>query len=298
MADWREDVVVFESDQLLIVTSLQRPGAIARCLSLGELVCDALTEMFGEPPADRKRKALLLYLFSTKEEYLARSGTRFRNEPFLDQTAGHYDTKANLSRIFLPRGEEGFASVRGTYVHELTHHWIQERCPTFEGRQEDHLRSDLAGYWVVEGMATFVESFEFDTRARTWESDVMSAQALDVLANSAAGSRLTWKTVFGMNSDVLYGTGLSGSLTVGSSWTLGLRRKLTAQHLFYLQAAAACHYLYHADGGEHRPALIDFMTSFYTEDTFGLDFALAFGRGAEEVGKAVEAYARERVNGD
>ncbi len=53
---WRQDLEGIESRQLLILTPLSSPGRIARCLSMGELVCDTLEGIFAEGTKKREER--------------------------------------------------------------------------------------------------------------------------------------------------------------------------------------------------------------------------------------------------
>jgi len=55
---------------------------------------------------------------------------------------------------------------------------------------------------------------------------------------------------------------------------------------FMMQGAAACHYLFNAQGGRHRKALIDYVTAHYRGEL------AAFGLSGDDLGKAVVAYAK------
>ena len=63
--------------------------------------------------------------------------------------------------------------------------------------------------------------------------------------------------------------------------------------LFYEQAAATCHFLYNADSGKQRGALLEFVRSYYTADEKGMNVANRLGMTPEELGAAVVQYAQE-----
>src|SRR5206468_5356567 len=88
------------------------------------------------------------------------------------------------SRIFLPASKDAFRQVMFTYAHELTHHWIQERCPLFRPSEAGG-SDDEPGYWIVEGMAEMVAQFRWDLANRTFETLDPRGEALDTVASAA-----------------------------------------------------------------------------------------------------------------
>jgi hypothetical protein len=76
---------------------------------------------------------------------------------FLAWTAGHYDPGDQISRLYVPPGDDRFDGVLETLAHELTHHWLDTRMPPRAGVRRGHLGSGSPGYAFEEGFATFVE---------------------------------------------------------------------------------------------------------------------------------------------
>jgi hypothetical protein len=123
---------------------------------------------------------LVLVLYPTREEYLAKSGRDLGGlESVLSWTAGHYDLSANVSRIFLPEEERGEERLLGVYAHELTHHWLAARSAF--GAPRSGL--DAPGYWIVEGIATWAEELVLDPARSTWTA-----------VNPRAPSWTRWRT--------------------------------------------------------------------------------------------------------
>src|SRR5207247_10124194 len=68
---WRDDVVGFQNGPLLVLSPPERPGAIARSLTLGRMVCDALDAAFASTGARRADdEVLVLELYPNRSEYL------------------------------------------------------------------------------------------------------------------------------------------------------------------------------------------------------------------------------------
>jgi hypothetical protein len=297
---WRPDLVAFESDHLLILTPLARPGAVARCLSIGELVCAALGEIFSDAGQARASEdKLVLYLYETREEYQRHNATGQADKDLsLEWSAGHYDYDENVSRIFVPDEDlGGFESVVSTYAHELTHHWLRMQCPLFTAEEARLLRADLSGYWIVEGFASLVEEFQFDLERRTWEARNPRSTRLDTIGNASQAQLLDWGTFFRLSQRGFHGTRFSGPSTISSSWHVGRRRQLNGRQTYYHQAAATCQFLFHADDGFFRGRLLAYLASFYTADEDGVDVERRFGMKPEELGRRVREFARTAGGG-
>lgn len=293
---WRPDLQAFQSRHLLIVTPFASPGAAARCLSLGELICGALDEIVPKDALPYKlEEPLLLYLYESQEEYLRESeGETGEDNAGLEWTAGHYSLNENLSRIYIPdrdeAGGDAINDVLRTYAHELTHHWLAVRASG--GRLSGEILKQK-GYWLVEGFASFVEEFRFDTRARKYNPYNPRASRLDLVANARPDQFIDWNTVFGTSALAFQNVNMQTSVIIPSTWHLGARKIVGPRHLFYNQAAAACHYAYHAADGRLRGLLLRALQDFYLGRDDRLEISDLFGVSAEELGGRIVRYARE-----
>jgi hypothetical protein len=304
-ADWRPDAIAFQSPNLLIVTSLDRPGALARCLALGELVCEMLEETFRGVGAAAggaaavaggdARPPLVVQLFGTKEEYLERSEKWYGEEGSgLTWTAGYYDPNRNMTRLFVPSDDAGFEETRATLAHEITHHWLQVRCPAFTASARDEAMFEQPGVWIVEGFASFVDEFRFRTDLRRWSAEQAFSQRLDLVASAGEGALLPWQDLFHHSKAAFEDLSAADEVEVPCGSQLGPVVWLpSSKALFYAQAAVATRYLFLAEDGRHRRALLEFLAAWYEGRADGFDLAAAVGMSAEELGVKVQAYARE-----
>ena len=295
-AKWRKDLVAFESENLLILTPVKQPGAIARCISMGELVCDALESMFAEGDHERDdRYPLLLYLYETKEEYLEQSGDKGDGEAGngLAWTAGHYNVHENISRIYIPDGEEEMESVLKTYAHELTHHWLRRLCPAIDPEATFHPKAP--GFWIVEGFASLVEEFSFDLRSRTWQVENPQSLRLDRVANAKKGQYLPWKGFFHGSQVGFWKLSIEPGPQLPSRCRLGVVFPVSRRSMFYAQAAAASRFFFQAEGGKYRPMLLEFLRAYYESDQEALDFEKIFGLDRKEAGELIMAFARAEM---
>ena len=292
---WRPDVVGIQSDRLFILTPLTQPGRIARCLSLGELVCDHLDSLFG--PLGKPRGAghrLKIYLHPSQEDYIQQSGGA-KAADHLKWTAGHYHKVKRHSRMFLPEGAEAFERVMDVFAHELTHQWVDERCPLFT--EEERFQSPFMQpcFWIVEGIACWMEEGRFDLERGVVQTFNPRCMHLDILASlvEAKGPRIPWKDLFSFTQIqfAMIPRGPEKGFVAERHWRLGALHQLGWTQLFYVQAAAATQYLIHAEGGKYREQLFRCVGHYYKGYYKLVDVQKAFGLSPEELGRRIESFA-------
>lgn len=292
-ATWRPDLVALRSDRLLLVTPVGRPSRIARCLSLGELVCSTLDAIFEVPPEQQRvLDPLAIQLFETQEEYVRRGAAEDdeAGRAFLTWTAGHYDPGDQMSRLYVPPGDDRFDGVLETLAHELTHHWLDTRMPPPAGVRRGHLGVGSPGYALEEGFATFVEELVFDLEARTFSADNPRADSLDAVASAA--SLLDWTRLLETTPTTFRRISKVPDQDVPFRWTLGAYRKVSAMHLFYAQGAAVCHWLWHLDGGKRRGVLREWVRDLHANRLKPDEVGRRLGMSAPTLGAEVVHFAK------
>lgn len=288
-AGWRQDLLAVTSPRLCVYTPVAAPGSLARCLSLGELVCDTLEGMFAAYPALRQDpRRMRIQLFPNAAEYKRYSP----GGGHLAWTAGHYSPLEELSRMFLPDDEQAFARVMPVFVHELTHQWLEDRCPAIAANKIARRRQDLPAYWIVEGFASFVEEFAFDLELRTHRTDNQRDENLDILAHTR--KLLPWETLLRASAVDFHRISPVPRYRVLLGYRLGVERQLSPRNLFYAQAGALCHWLWHTADGKHRRVLIEFVRAYYQGESDQLDLAQILGMTPAAIGKAVQDHALAR----
>jgi len=294
---WRKDLVAFRSERLLVVSPCKNPKGIAQCLSLGELVCSALDEIFAA--GTRKRAEDLpmrLLLYETKKEY-QKFSVKGKWKSHLVWSWGHYDGDA--SRMYVPVGEGAFEQVMQVFAHELTHQWIDARCPMFTSDDRTKaIRKEVPGEWIVEGFASMVEGFQFDLVNRTYRPSHPRMPRLDIVANSRRNQLLSWGHVLTSTYEQKhrrFSATTKNRIVVQTTWDLGVSPVLTPMGLFYAQSTAACHYLFSAQGGRYRKQLLEYVAARYTGQIEKLDIETAFGMTARQLGRRAVEHARKVV---
>lgn len=295
---WRPDLLGLKSPRLMIITPARQPRALAACLSLGELVCSALDETFTGPERRREsRWPLLLQLFESRKEYQGLALPGADPHGAREWSAGHYDVQANLTRIWLPEGEDPDERLLATYAHELAHHWFQVRCPLYAEREaQAALTSGPRALWLVEGLATFVESWIFEPGPGVYDTFNLRSDHLDVVANAPASVLLPWASVVDASGADFHGLSRKPVAEIPSTWELLAVRQPTPLHLFYEQSALLCAYLFHA-GEQTRAALMEHVREVYTGKALAKDgsFERRFGMAPEALGAAASAWARDLI---
>jgi hypothetical protein len=288
---WRKDLIAFETEHLLVLSTPDRPGALARCISLASLTCEALTELFAEHGREtRLERKLVVRLYPTRDEYLAESEKQGVPPGAIAWTGGFYSPVDNMSRLFIPEEDSDLGDTLRTITHETTHHWLDQRCPMWS-REDLQGRSPLkSGYWIVEGFAGFVEEWLFDTSSSTWDALNPRSERLDIVAHTRDGARLPWKDVYALSQMAFHTGEFKGEAPTASAWMLGARRVIDARQMYYCQAAATCAYLFHADEGKHRKALLEYLRAYYTGKG-ERNVSKAFGVSHEALGERVQAFA-------
>jgi len=297
-AVWRKDLYGVSAGPVLLVTPVHDPVLVGRCVAVGQLTDRILEGMFAAFPVRRKEpRPMTVLLFENRKEYLAVSGTGRRIEPGdLDWSSGYYDPAESMSHFYWYRDPDSERRILGTCVHELTHHWLQERNPAYLYAET---RSDMftPGYWIVEGFATFMQEGSYDIDTGHFDLDVASAESLDVVATLAERDVLVpWRDLYSLNQAGFSKLDNKDTIPLVRRWALG-RTKTSPARLFYDQAAATVQYLYHANEGRYRNALLRYVIDQYTGDKEALDVAKAFHVTPEELGRSVIRYAAARSRG-
>jgi len=300
-AYWRHDAFGIECGPIQIVTGVREGKVVGRAIAVGLLVDRALASLFEGFPVQRRHPLpLRIFLFSSKAEYRSTSGTgrEYYDPARLKWTAGHYSPAEGLSRLFWETHPDAERRMLGACVHELTHHWLRERNPSYALNQIRR-RADSPGFWIVEGFATFMEQGVYDLDAQTWELFNERGRSLDMieaLKRSSPKSLIAWPRLYGLSQKRFLALDRERKAPYARRWSLGFG-KVSEVRIFYDQAAATCQYLFHAEQGKHRQALLNYVVDYYTGKAERLDPSVAFGLTAEELGTKVEEFAHAVARG-
>lgn len=296
-ARWRADLLCISSDSIQIVTPVRRLGALARCLAYGELTCTVLESLLGDPSAaPAARPALVIELYESREAYLEASERAFAGGPRgMENTLGHYDQTANVSRFHVGAAGEFDDRLLRIAAHELTHHWLRARAPRWSFRELSNADLRVPGHWVVEGFACLIEQFGFDLELRTWTAGGRASQRLDVVAHAPPTALLPWDEFFRLNYLNFDHYKLEGAPEISLSLQLGAYVEPTAAGLFYAQSEATAHYLFTAQDGALRPKLFEALESYYTGRRGAPTLPELLGVEAKDLGARIQAHAKQAL---
>ncbi|MGQ0612314.1 MAG: hypothetical protein ACT4PV_00990 [Planctomycetaceae bacterium] len=297
---WTTDLFGFENPDVALLTNLKNPEIVGKCLRLSGLTCRALEQMFAtDDPKREGSDPLVIYLYATLEEYVAKSGAGVgggHGGMPLGLTLGHYNPSENISRFYWFERPDAERTVTTTFVHELTHHWIERACPRFTAQDRERSAA-TPGFWIVEGFAVFMEEARFDVARAAWTHFDPHAESLDSVATlQKAGKLVDWKKLYPLNQIEFAGLGKNFEVPVRRRWALR-DFGFSETNCFYQQAGATCQFLYWGEEGAYRTRLLDFVTAYYTGDKDKTTIPAAFGLDPEELGKKVEAFAEAVAKG-
>ncbi len=297
---WTTDLFGFENPVVALLTNLKNPEIVGKCLRLSGLTCRALEEMFAtDDPKREGSDPLVIYLYATLEEYVAKSGAGVgggHGGMPLGLTLGHYNPAENISRFYWFERPDAERTVTTTFVHELTHHWIERACPRFTAQDRERSAA-TPGFWIVEGFAVFMEEARFDVPRAAWTHFDPHAESLDsVVTLKRASKLLDWKKLYPLNQIEFAGLGKNFDVRVRRRWALR-DFGFSETNCFYQQAGATCQFLYWGEGGAYRKRLLDFVTAYYTGDKDKTSIPAAFGLEPEALGAKVEAFAEAVAKG-
>jgi len=291
-----------QTQEITFVTAMTDSSVVGMCTKYAWITCKALDGMFAtEKPLRDDNLPLVIWFFENKKQYLDVNAGQGGQRNFLAMTAGFYSPTDNISRFFWPTNRPAPArAVRDTFVHELTHHWIQRRNPRLD--PADLMRSfEVPGYWIVEGFATFIEEGRYDIRTNEKSHFNAHANSIDIVADLAEqGKLIAWDKLYKLSQrdfrdpEKLSQRGMHAAAK--KRWAIR-PQPLAAIRLFYEQSAATCHFLYWGENGRYRDLLLDYVTSYYTAKENRTSIPDAFGMSEKELGEKVEKWCKAVIDG-
>lgn len=296
---WRKDLHGIEIGPILVITPVTDARTLGRMLGCCAITSNILASFFADYPKRRKKvDPLRIFLYESREEYKKES-TAFKprqDTSFLKFSAGHYSGDEGISRLFWVRDRTMESRIVGTAVHELVHHWLADANPAYnhvEGRRS----ARTPGFWIIEGIAEFMSEGVYDLDTGAWSLFDRRAPSLDTVHTLAPSKILIpWRLLLTGSAVEFWALPKEIGIDVRRRWSLGGER-VSVTHLWYMQSAAVCHYLYHAENGKHRKALAKYIVDHYTRQRGFMDIKRAFGMTPEELGRRVEAYATKVAKG-
>lgn len=284
----------FETPEIVLLTPMKEARPLASFLKYGRITCRALERIFyTDNPGREEYTPLVIYFYQDKESYVQLSGG---SPGHLGLTLGHFSPGQNISRFYWFKRPGAERTIMEVFVHELTHHWLERRCPRFTWEDMNH-NALTRGFWIVEGFPTFMQEGRYDVDKMVWTHFNPHSFTLDVVSTLAAeGKLLDWETVYPLNQAEFAQLSHKFDKPARLRWALhGVRMSDT--NLFYQQSAATCQFLYHGEKGKYRKQLADYVAAYYTGKNSKLDSDRAFGLSPNELGEKTVAFADKVMKG-
>jgi hypothetical protein len=290
---WSDAAIGIRTPHLLLFARVWDPDVVGPLLANGEAVVRALHVLLALGPARPPRddgERLCVRLYPSRDEYLSEVG-----HAGAEFTLGCYSPALDVSSFFVPVPGERVGSLgRGlatVLAHELTHHFVESRwTPTLGARTRSS--STTAGYWVVEGLARFVEDQVTDAESRGLTYADATVSSVDAARQVCElGKLLPTKWLLDASIADFQSLPDEMDLEVRLRESL-LTYRMSRSNVFYEQSAALVFWLWNGRGDAGRTALVEYAKRYYTGATRpGAWGALGFA-SAEELDAAFTAWLR------
>lgn len=139
----------------------------------------------------------------------------------------------------------------------------------------------------------------YDTTRGTWAFFNPRCKRLDGFASAARqqpAKLLDWGQLYLMTGRVAWKLPDKNDIEVVRRWSLTTR--LYSMYSIYLaQGCSTFRYLYHAEDGKHREALLEAVVAHYRGEGAKVNPKVAFGMDAEELGMRTLEFATQVAEG-
>ena len=207
----------------------------------------------------------VVHYYRSRDEYLDRLKKQF---PTIEQTNGVYMTNDRVAHFY----HDDKGDSEATLFHEATHQLF------FESHQANRPISEKDHFWIIEGIACYMESFQ---------------RANGTVSNGDPG----YIRFAGARANLLSENSYYMPLKEFSG--MGMRNFQFAPALTknYTQAAGLARFFMHYDNGRYREALVSHLSQLYSGDNRVRDHAAALdeltGVDFEELDRQYREDARQ-----
>jgi len=175
-------------------------------------------------------------------------------------TAGFFNPRDGISHFYVQRGATGkpdLEELTRVLSHEFTHHYIEIRW--MQGQSGG---GDIAGYWVVEGMAEFVQNqSHHPERGVRFDDDFVPGVVDTALARRAGATSdfLKMDTFIDMTHGSFQALS-DGPVKLNNN---GKSMMFSERGLWYDQAGALSYFLLQKKGPEVRKKFVQYVYDHY-----------------------------------
>jgi hypothetical protein len=259
-----EGLVVLRTPNVILRSRCVDPVVAGRCLRNAEGTVRALVSLFGPSaviPVRDDHDLMDVRLHAREEDYRTEEVHGGYPMPW---SAGYYSPDEGVSRFFVPGAGSRDPLGRGlaeVLVHELTHHFVEQRWTEARGRRAPGIRTP--GYWCVEGFARFVEDQVVEMDRRGLRFDDRTVPSLEAAAQAdAQGVLFPPSSLLDMSAADFDRLPTKAAIKVRLRNTLETRL-LSPLSLFYEQSGAAVYHLLNERGSEGRGAFLRYLADYY-----------------------------------
>ncbi|MGH7162179.1 MAG: hypothetical protein ACREID_01745, partial [Planctomycetota bacterium] len=292
---WRPDLYAVRSPGAFLVTPIRDFRRVGRCLGYARVVVGALRSFFPVEGNARQPAPVTVFLYDDRESYQrhAQDLARLADPSFLERSSGHWSLEEDILHAVWSDDRDGEARFLGAFAREVTQQWLHGHNPRYTVSQAFQGYKS-AGAWVRLGLVQLMSEGSFDPAGGEWSLFNARSECLDVvraLSESGAGLR-PWPTFFLLTVSDTATLPDDEDVTMELRWPPG-RFAYTPYGIFHRQAGAVSHFLYHAENGKYRARLFEYVVNQATGRSDKLSPHAAFGMSPEELGNAVEAFAKQ-----
>jgi hypothetical protein len=261
----------FRTCNVLLFIRDTDPAVCGKALRMAEQTVRALQVFLNEGEPDvvtGDSSRLEIRIHKSRADYLAEEPARGKKADVW--SAGFYSPMENVSHFYVDRRKDGAADVEEltrVLTHEFTHHYMTSRWVTriITARGATAIPGG-PGFWVVEGMAEFVQnqSHHMEERGPRFDDDNVHGNDVTAQARKARfKSRL-----LGMETFIDMKQGDFQTLSDDPLGVVKLRRSPGVQgcserSLWYDQAGALTYFFLQKKGPEMRRKFVRYVSDHY-----------------------------------
>lgn len=258
---WNDGATLgFRTRNVLMFLRDQDPALCGKALQLAEGTVRALQVFLNEGEPDDvagDSDRLEIRIHKNKADYHAETTGTGGQAP--EWSAGNFSPAEKISRFYVERNREGVADVdelTRVLTHEFTHHYMNVRW--MHGAS-----GGGAGFWVVEGMAEFVQYQAFRMDQRGLKFDDETVPGLDGAAQAEKAGVLFKAEKFVDMSQADFATLQDGHLLTVKLRNSFTTKNYTQRGLWYEQAGALSFFFLQAKGPDVRRTFVNYVRLHY-----------------------------------
>ena len=183
-----------------------------------------------------------IHYYRSKDEFVR---VLESSQPGIEQANGFYWPRQRTAYFFHVDDPEAADLNIETMYHEVAHQLLSE-----SGRVQFDV-GELAHFWVIEGFACYLESFEVDDDG-------------SVRIGDPKHPRIYWAKQKALDEEFF--------VPMQRFTAYGRRQFMTdadaeTKHAYYSQATGMCHFLLHFNDGQYRDKFVEYLTLVYSPNS-------------------------------